>query len=117
MTQATPPIFEPSLRERKSAGFSLPTNSTARRTLPMALFGRTVEVYANANLSIYSAQTCNARCPFCVEELRPLSLGRELRLQKRVEPDDEIYFARLDEVLTQLAPLGPTVSITGGEAS
>ena len=25
--------------------------------------------------SVYSAQTCNARCAFCVEELRPASRG------------------------------------------
>ena len=37
-----------------------------------------MQVYNNVNLSIYSGQTCNARCPFCVEELRPLSKGLEL---------------------------------------
>jgi cyclic pyranopterin phosphate synthase len=109
--------FSPSLRAQKSAGFSLRDNSTARRTMKLQLFGRAVDVYANANFSIYSAQTCNARCPFCVEELRPLSLGRELAAQKRVESDDDRYFERLAAALDQVAPLAPTISITGGEAS
>lgn len=117
MPPALPAAFDPSLRERKSAGFDLWHNSTARRVVPLALFGRTVDVYANANLSIYSAQQCNARCPFCVEELRPLSRGGSLLQQKQIEPDDDVYFAALDRVMTAVAPLGPTVSITGGEAS
>ena len=56
-------------RRRKSAAFDLAANSTARRTVAVELGGRSVEVYANANFSVYSAQRCNARCPFCVEEL------------------------------------------------
>ena len=109
--------FSLELRQRKSAGFDLLHNSTARRTVELDLFGRRVAVYANANLSIYSAQACNARCPFCVEELRPLSRGRGLAEQKVVESDDERYFGRLRAVLDALTPLSPTVSITGGEAS
>lgn len=113
----TLPTFDATLRAHKSAGFELSRNSTARHVVPLSLFGRAVDVYANANLSIYSAQQCNARCPFCVEELRPLSRGGALQLQKSVEPDDEIYFAALERVLDAVQPLAPTVSITGGEAS
>jgi len=104
-------------RRQKSAAFDLSANSTARRVVKFELWGRPVSVYANANLSIYSAQPCNAACPFCVEELRPASRGVELLNQKRREPDDQRYFARLQEVLEALRPLQPTVSITGGEPS
>ena len=48
--------FDDALRRRKSAAFDLRRNSTARRTIRFELFGRPVEVYANANLSLYSAQ-------------------------------------------------------------
>jgi len=109
--------FNAQLRRQKSAAFDLPTNSTAGRTVSFDLWGRPVRVYANANLSIYSAQTCNARCPFCVEELRPASRGAELARQKTVERDDGRYFTQLERVLVALGPLAPTVSVTGGEPS
>jgi molybdenum cofactor biosynthesis enzyme MoaA len=104
-------------RRRKSAAFDLEQNSTARRVVTFDLWGRPVRVYTNANLSVYSAQACNARCPFCVEELRPASRGTELTLQKTVESDDAVYFARLERVLEALRPLDPSVSVTGGEPS
>jgi molybdenum cofactor biosynthesis enzyme MoaA len=104
-------------RRRKSAAFDLERNSTAGRVVEFALWGRPVRVYANANLSVYSAQGCNARCPFCVEELRPASRGTELALQKTVEIDDRLYFERLDRALEALRPLDPSVSVTGGEPS
>ena len=104
-------------RRRKSAAFDLPVNSTARRTVSFDLFGRRVDVYANANLSIYSAQTCNAACPFCVEELRPASRGNALSAQKQIQRDDDRYFANLERVFAALKPLNPTTSVTGGEAS
>lgn len=81
----------------------------------MSLWGRDVEIYANANLSIYSGQSCNAKCPFCVEELRPASRGRTF--VKNVEPDDRKYFAAMENTLTALRPLDPSVSVTGGEPS
>jgi molybdenum cofactor biosynthesis enzyme MoaA len=83
----------------------------------LVIFGKRARVYANANLSIYSAQVCNARCPFCVEELRPASRGTELALQKTVERDDRNYLERLERVLEELRPLDPSVSVTGGEPS
>lgn len=104
-------------RRRKSAAFDLETNSTARRTVTFDLFGRSVRVYANANLSIYSAQACNAKCPFCVEELRPASRGTALESQKTAERDDRVYFEQLELVLEALRPLSPSVSVTGGEPS
>lgn len=109
--------FNPVWRHLKSAAFSLEENSTAGHTLRFPLWGREVEVYANANLSLYSAQPCNARCAFCVEELRPASRGTTLTVQKRVESDDGRYFARLEETLRALKPLNPSVSMTGGEVS
>jgi molybdenum cofactor biosynthesis enzyme MoaA len=109
--------FVPGWRRRKSAAFELRRNSTAGRTVTVDLWGRHVEIYANANLSVYSAETCNARCPFCVEELRPASRGRSLAAQRRIEDSDDRYFAALEATLAALAPLGPTVSVTGGEPS
>jgi GTP 3',8-cyclase len=109
--------FNAQLRRLKSKAFDLPTNSSARRTVTFDLWGRPVRVYANANLSIYSGQVCNARCPFCVEELRPASRGADLARQKTVERDDGPYFAQLERVLEALAPLAPSVSVTGGEPS
>jgi len=111
------PQLDLGLRKKKSAGFDLSANSTARKTLSLSLEGRPAEVYANANLSVYSAQVCNARCSFCVEELRPASRGKELSVQRTVESDDEVYFAALARTLTALAPLNPSVSVTGGEPS
>ncbi|WP_255215961.1 radical SAM protein [Pseudenhygromyxa sp. WMMC2535] len=109
--------FDPSWRRQKSAAFDLSANSTARGTMRVNLWGQPTQIYANANFSIYSAQTCNARCRFCVEELRPASRGRALEQQRSVEADDERYFAALDASLAALRPLAPTISITGGEPS
>jgi cyclic pyranopterin phosphate synthase len=104
-------------RRRKCAAFDLEGNSTGGRTVTFPLWGTARTCYGNANLSIYSAQACNARCPFCVEELRPASRGRLLAAQRIVEQSDERYFAALASTLTALAPLAPSVSITGGEPS
>ncbi|HEY3818213.1 MAG TPA: radical SAM protein [Polyangiaceae bacterium] len=110
--------FVESWRRGKSAVFSLHENSSARRTVRVDFGGVVREVYANANLSVYSAQTCNARCAFCVEELRPASRGAELAAQRAVEPDDGRWFAALERVLdTVQRGLRPSVSVTGGEPS
>lgn len=117
----TPPDSSPDFnldwRRRKSAAFELTRNSTAGRSLELELWGSPAKVYANANLSVYSAQTCNAACHFCVEELRPASRGRELQVQRTIETDDGRYFAALSASLEALRPLVPTISITGGEPS
>jgi MoaA/NifB/PqqE/SkfB family radical SAM enzyme len=76
-----------------------------------------VQVYENVNLSLYSGQACNARCPFCVEELRPLSKGLELAADRARPAPEEAYFERLAEVLELVRPLDPSTSITGGEPS
>lgn len=109
--------FVTAWRRQKSAAFELEGNSTAGRVVHMDLWGRPVRVYANANLSVYSAQPCNARCRFCVEELRPASRGTELALQRNVEQDDQRYFQKLESALVALRPLDPSVSVTGGEPS
>jgi cyclic pyranopterin phosphate synthase len=110
-------VFVPEWRRSKSAAFELEHNSTARTTVDLDLWDRTATVYANANFSIYSAQLCNARCRFCVEELRPASRGGALEQQRSVETDDSRYFAALAATLEALRPLAPTISITGGEPS
>lgn len=109
--------FNPDWRAHPREAFDLDHTATGRGTIDLPLGDQTHRIYRNANLSIYSAQTCNARCPFCVEELRPASRGLELLQQKRIETDDTRYFTRLDATLTALAPLNPTVAITGGEPS
>lgn len=112
-----PRPFEPGWRAAPRAAFDLDRTATGAGTVPVRIGDRTHRVYRNANFSVYSAQTCNARCPFCVEELRPLSRGLELLDQRRVEPDDGRYFARLEAALDAVAPVDPSVSITGGEPS
>lgn len=110
-------VFNDAWRRQKSAAFDLLSNSTARRVVEFSLGGKPVRAYANANLSIYSGQTCNARCRFCVEELRPASRGGALSEQRSSEPDDARYFERLAQTLESLRPLNPTASVTGGEPS
>jgi GTP 3',8-cyclase len=112
-----PNPFVPEWRRAKSAAFDLERNSTAGTTVELDLWGRPATVYANANFSIYSAQQCNARCRFCVEELRPASRGGALEQQRSVEADDARYFSALAATLDALRPLAPTISITGGEPS
>lgn len=109
--------FIPEWRDRQSAAFDLAANSTARKIVTIDLWGQAATIYANANLSIYSAQPCNARCAFCVEELRPASRGVALDVQKTIEDDDTRYFAAMQAVLEALRPLNPSVSVTGGEPS
>jgi molybdenum cofactor biosynthesis enzyme MoaA len=117
MSGGSPASLVSDWRRRKSAAFDLERNSTAGRTIELDLWGRRVEVYANANLSIYSAQRCNAACAFCVEELRPASRGVSLLAQRPDTVDDEAYFRALERVLDATAPLSPSVSVTGGEPS
>jgi cyclic pyranopterin phosphate synthase len=109
--------FVDAWRRQKSAAFDLDGNSTAGEVRALDLWGNRVNVYGNANLSVYSAQTCNAKCTFCVEELRPASRGRELAVQRSIEDRDDVYFSALSEVLQALRPLDPSVSVTGGEPS
>lgn len=109
--------FIPDWRTLQSVAFDLHANSTARRTVLLDLWGKSTMIYANSNLSVYSAQACNARCAFCVEELRPASRGIALDVQKTVETDDVRYFGALEDVLAALKPLSPSVSVTGGEPS
>lgn len=116
MSEATSVAFDLELRRARQEAFEWP-RTTGGGTTPWEVGGRTVHVYNNVNLSIYSGQACNARCPFCVEELRPLSKGRDLASYRGRLADEEAYFARVDEVLARTAPLAPSLSITGGEPS
>ena len=109
--------FNEDWRSKKSAAFELKENSTSKETTLIDFWNQKRSVYTNANLSIYSAQECNARCPFCVEELRPSSRGVELHEQKRIEENDEVYFSKMKQVLLALKSLDPSTSLTGGEIS
>lgn len=104
------------LRRRRQERFAW-ARTTGGGTTPFRIGGRTVQVYENVNLSLYSGQTCNARCPFCVEELRPLSKGLELAADRARAAPEEAYFERLGQVLELVRPLDPSTSITGGEPS
>lgn len=70
-------------------------------------------VYENVNLSIFTTPVCNAKCDFCVAELRYLNTG--LDFIKPTIKDDEEYFNRLETVLKRIRPINPSVSLTGGE--
>lgn len=83
----------------------------------MRILGHARRLYGNANLSIYVRQRCNARCAFCVEELRPASRGVRLEMQRRVQADDARYLAALDRTLDEVGALVRSVSVTGGEPS
>lgn len=109
--------FNTNWRTQRADAFNLASNSTARATFPLNIAGQQWQIYGNVNFSIYSGQQCNARCPFCVEELRPASRGRQLAGQKQVEADNERYFAALEAALAAVASVQPSVSITGGEPS
>jgi len=110
--------FVDAWRRGKSRAFDLRANSTARRTVRVDFWGDVRDVYANANMSVYSAQTCNARCAFCVEELRPASRGLELAARRTALRDDDRWLANLERALDVVQrDLRPSVSVTGGEPS
>jgi GTP 3',8-cyclase len=109
-------VIDLELRRRRQGAFAW-ERTTGGGTVPFEVGGRVVQVYKNVNLSIYSGQACNARCAFCVEELRPLSKGAELASYKARVAPEEPYVARLAEALALVRPLDPSLSITGGEPS
>lgn len=109
------------LRARKSREFDLQRDSSARSTVLIRFGDEIRSVYSNANFSVYSAQRCNAKCGFCVEELRPASRGIDLersraQAQARELGDDE-YFSALRRAAAAIAPGRFTLSVTGGEPS
>lgn len=85
------------------------------KLLPFMFESGPRQVYSNMNLSIMVDDYCNANCQFCVAQLR--YENRAKQYQKPKIHDDDAYYARLDEMLSFLAPLNPSVSITGGEPS
>jgi len=101
------PGFVDALRRAKSAAYDV--SRFEEGSVEIRPWGAPLRVYRNANLSVYSAQVCNARCPFCVEELRPASRGGALARERGVERDDAVYFAALEATLRELAPLDPSV--------
>lgn len=72
------------------------------------------QIYGNFNFSIFIDDKCDARCPFCVAELRYQERGKKYK-KRKIFNNDEDYFKRLREILELVRPLNPSVSITGGE--
>lgn len=99
------------------AAFDLAATSSAGGAFAARIFGLPCRLYANANLSLVLRQRCNARCPFCVEELRPASRGLAWDRQRALQADDGAWLGGLDATLAELTPLVRSVSITGGEPS
>lgn len=109
--------FNANWRREKANIYNLEEHSTGGTAVALDLWGKSIRAYNNANLSLYSAQECNAACPFCIEKLRPESRGKSLAGQKVRERNEEVYFDNLNCVLSALKPLNVSVSITGGEPS
>lgn len=70
-------------------------------------------IYKNFNLSIFVDDKCNADCQFCVAQLRYEHRG-VLYGKEHITSDAE-YMEKLKNILVQVRPLNPSISITGGE--
>lgn len=88
-------------------------NINEKKLIDFDFEGKKRRVYGNVNFSIFVDDYCNADCKFCVAQLRYENIAMAYKKPK-IE-DDEEYFRRLDEVLSYVAPLNVSVSITGGE--
>ena len=86
---------------------------TKKDLIPFSFEGKNRLVYSNVNLSIFLTDYCNAGCSFCVAKLRYL-VDKNEYLKPTIE-DDELYYERLEYMLKTVAPLNPSVSLTGGE--
>lgn len=102
--------FQP-LREKRQELY----NVEDYKLLQFDFDGIEKKVYGNVNLSIFVDDYCNADCKFCVAQLR--FENRSLQFKKDKIKSDQEYYRRIDEILTYLKPLNPSVSITGGEPS
>lgn len=83
------------------------------RRLASFQFDKEWLVYGNVNLSIFITDKCNAKCDFCVAELRYVD-GGNIYVKPTIQ-DDEEYFSRIEEIIIRLKPLNLSVSVTGGE--
>lgn len=101
--------FEYELRYRRQELFDI----TQKPLIPFRVGGRDYLVYYNVNLSVFVSDECNASCNFCVARLRYFHEGVDYI--KPAIADDEEYFSRLNEVISAVKPLNPSVSLTGGE--
>lgn len=85
--------------------------------IPWEAGGEAYEVYGNANFSVVATNACNAKCRFCVQELKYEKAAGDYCTSSSGAPKDDGYFASLDRALTAVKPLDPSVAITGGEAT
>lgn len=102
--------FNKEIREKRQELFNIHDRF---KLIPYEFNGIEKRVYSNFNFSIFIDDYCNADCKFCVAQLRFENKGQMYKKFK-IENDEE-YFKRLDEVLSYIRPLNPTISITGGE--
>ncbi len=86
---------------------------TKKQLIPFRINNNDYLIYGNVNLSIFVSSYCNARCPFCVAELRYFHEGFNY-IKPKIKDTSE-YFDRLKFMLKTIKPLNPSVSLTGGE--
>ena len=116
-------LFDKSLREKRHETYDINNYELVDYTFKD---GGDRKVYKNFNFSIFLTDKCNADCKFCVAQLRyehkNLMYNKEKIIPDTITPSDiryagykEKYLQRLEEVLSTIRPLNPSVSITGGE--
>ena len=86
---------------------------TKKKLNPFTFGDKKWLVYDNVNLSIFIGDYCNADCDFCVAKLRYINDGSTY-IKPRINNDAE-YLNRLEDILRLVAPLNPSISLTGGE--
>lgn len=83
--------------------------------IPFVIQGVDYLIYKNANLTVFSLDCCNAKCPFCIYHLRRLC-REEKQLGAPIKDVDK-YCTRLSQIAEILRPLDVSVSINGMEPS
>jgi len=103
-------IFVPHLRVDRQKDY----NVREYETIPV-LFknGGERNLYKNFNMTIFIDELCNADCKFCISLLR-YEHKNEIYEKQKIKNHEE-YYRRLRKVLDIVAPLQPSISITGGE--
>jgi len=112
-TVAIGPTVDHDLRRRRWERYDIDRLTK----LPWTANGVNYDVYGNANFSVVVTNACNAKCKFCVQELKYERSPGEFNTSSSAGTKDNNYFASLDRALTAVKPLNPSLAITGGEAT